>query len=91
MLDRRDIQNVLYVEFGIAVVIFLAIFAYFPRHPPLPPSLSASVERMDFKVSIHSSATVLSRNKLCTETHESLIAKLPFLGRFEKCQQKSPV
>ncbi|CAK8671684.1 solute carrier family 49 member 4 homolog isoform X1 [Clavelina lepadiformis] len=49
---RRDIQNVLYVEFGIAVVIFLAIFAYFPRHPPLPPSLSASVERMDFKAGL---------------------------------------
>ncbi|XP_076029574.1 solute carrier family 49 member 4 homolog [Oratosquilla oratoria] len=45
---RDEIMNLMYGYVGIAAVLFLAILAYFPAKPPLPPSISSSVERFDF-------------------------------------------
>ncbi|CAK8671683.1 solute carrier family 49 member 4 homolog [Clavelina lepadiformis] len=56
---RKEIMNVLYVECGIAVFVFLAMLIYFPKRPPLPPSLSASCERMDLKAGLK----IVIRNK----------------------------
>lgn len=38
----------MYVEAAWAVFVLLLILVYFPAKPPKPPTLSASVERMDF-------------------------------------------
>ncbi len=35
-------------EFGLIAACFLAIVIYFPSKPKIPPSISSSVERMDF-------------------------------------------
>ncbi len=44
-------------EFGLIAVCFLAILIYFPSKPKRPPSISSSVERMDF---------VPALKKICT-------------------------
>ncbi|KAL3831879.1 hypothetical protein ACJMK2_023576 [Sinanodonta woodiana] len=45
---RDDIMLYMYIAFGVSVFVFLLILIYFPNKPPLPPSVSASVERLDF-------------------------------------------
>ncbi|KAK3589570.1 hypothetical protein CHS0354_043025 [Potamilus streckersoni] len=45
---RNDIMLYMYIAFGVSVFVFLLILIYFPNKPPLPPSMSASVERLDF-------------------------------------------
>ncbi|XP_060078843.1 solute carrier family 49 member 4 homolog [Ylistrum balloti] len=57
---RHDIMIMLYIECGWCVLIFLLVLLYFPAKPKLPPSISASVERLDFK----SGFRVLVRNKM---------------------------
>ena len=47
-----DMHTMLYVEAEIAVFIAILASIYFPNHPPTPPSLTATVERIDFKKSI---------------------------------------
>lgn len=47
--ERHDIMIYMYVEAAWAAFILLLILIYFPAKPPKPPTLSASVERMDFK------------------------------------------
>lgn len=47
--ERRDIMLLMYWECGFAVVVFLLILIYFPNKPKLPPSLSATEERVPFK------------------------------------------
>ncbi|XP_052721868.1 solute carrier family 49 member 4 homolog isoform X1 [Crassostrea angulata] len=46
--ERHDIMIYMYVEAAWAVFVLLLILVYFPAKPPKPPTLSASVERMDF-------------------------------------------
>uniref|UniRef100_H2ZFL6 Major facilitator superfamily (MFS) profile domain-containing protein n=1 Tax=Ciona savignyi TaxID=51511 RepID=H2ZFL6_CIOSA len=46
---RNEIQTVLYFEFGLASIIFLAMLVFFPNKPPTPPSVSASKSRMSLK------------------------------------------
>ena len=36
-------------EAGVAALLFLLVIIYFPSKPPKPPSVSAAVERLDFK------------------------------------------
>ncbi|OWF43791.1 Disrupted in renal carcinoma protein 2-like [Mizuhopecten yessoensis] len=46
---RNQIMNLLYIECGWAVAIFLLLLVYFPAKPTIPPSISASTERLNFK------------------------------------------
>lgn len=57
---RNDIMRMLYIECGWCVLIFLMVLLYFPAKPKLPPSISASVDRLDFK----SGFRALVRNKM---------------------------
>ena len=49
MYLKEKIMNLMYVELGAAAVILLMIFVYFPAKPKLPPSVTATVDRLDFK------------------------------------------
>ncbi|XP_064594848.1 solute carrier family 49 member 4-like isoform X2 [Liolophura sinensis] len=46
---RDGIIKLQYIECGFCVAVFLGILLYFPAKPPLPPSTTASVKRVDFK------------------------------------------
>ena len=46
---RRDIMFLMYIAFGWSALLFLMILIYFPSKPPTPPSISASLERLDYK------------------------------------------
>lgn len=45
---ETQINNIMYVEMSAAVAIFVAVLVYFPNKPKLPPSVSASIQRMSF-------------------------------------------
>ncbi|OWF51146.1 disrupted in renal carcinoma protein 2-like [Mizuhopecten yessoensis] len=47
--ERSEIMFLLYIEFGFAALIFLLTLVYFPDKPTLPPSTTASIERLEFK------------------------------------------
>lgn len=47
--QRHEIMELLYIEAGVAALLFLLVIIYFPSKPPKPPSISAAVERLDFK------------------------------------------
>ncbi|XP_069980084.1 solute carrier family 49 member 4 homolog [Penaeus vannamei] len=49
---RSDIKRLLYIDAAIAVALLAAILVYFPKKPPLPPSVTSSVERYDFLTSM---------------------------------------
>ena len=49
MYLKEKIMRLMYIEFGVAALILLVIFVYFPAKPKLPPSVTATVERLDFK------------------------------------------
>ncbi|OWF43790.1 Disrupted in renal carcinoma protein 2-like [Mizuhopecten yessoensis] len=57
---RHDIMILMYIECSWCVFVFLLVLLYFPAKPKLPPSISASVERLDFK----SGFRKLIRNKM---------------------------
>ena len=42
-------MRLMYYEFGFSALILLIIVIYFPTRPPKPPSISASIERLDYK------------------------------------------
>jgi FLVCR family MFS transporter len=46
---KEQINNLLYLEAALQLVILLAIVIYFPAKPKKPPSLSAATGRVDFK------------------------------------------
>ncbi|XP_048777520.1 solute carrier family 49 member 4-like isoform X2 [Ostrea edulis] len=46
--ERHDVMLYMYVEAAWAVFVLVLVLVYFPAKPPKPPTLSASVERMDF-------------------------------------------
>ena len=49
-LSLQDaIMRLMYYEFGFSALILLIIIIYFPTRPPKPPSISASIERLDYK------------------------------------------
>ncbi|KAK7093171.1 solute carrier family 49 member 4 homolog [Littorina saxatilis] len=50
--EREAIHRLMYIECGWACMLFLLIFIYLPKKPPLPPSVSATVQRDDFFVGI---------------------------------------
>ncbi|XP_063586186.1 solute carrier family 49 member 4 homolog isoform X2 [Penaeus indicus] len=49
---RSDIKLLLYIDAAIGVALLAAILVYFPTKPPLPPSVTSSVKRYDFKTSL---------------------------------------
>ncbi|KAM9305775.1 solute carrier family 49 member 4 [Gastrophryne carolinensis] len=59
VLTREDvgpikdrIEAVLYAEFGVTAVLFVAVLAYFPSRPPVPPSIAAASRRLSYRSSI---------------------------------------
>ena len=46
---RRHIMYLNYSAFGWSTLLFLVILIYFPSKPPSPPSVTASIDRLDFK------------------------------------------
>ncbi|XP_066297049.1 solute carrier family 49 member 4 homolog [Branchiostoma lanceolatum] len=47
-----QIMRLMYVECGYCTAVFLAILIYFPSKPPTPPSLSAAMNRLDFRTGV---------------------------------------
>ncbi len=43
-----DLTELMYLEFGLVAICFIAILFYFPDKPKLPPSLSSEAPRMKF-------------------------------------------
>ena len=54
----KQINAILYFEFAVAVAVFVSMLVFFPTRPPLPPSISAALPRMDLKVCIALTSTV---------------------------------
>ncbi|KAG1714444.1 Disrupted in renal carcinoma protein 2 [Nymphon striatum] len=52
--NGNAIFMIMYSEFGICVLLFIIILAYFPNKPELPPSVTASQDRTDFKSAMKS-------------------------------------
>nr|CAB3266291.1 disrupted in renal carcinoma protein 2 homolog [Phallusia mammillata] len=46
---RSQIKHVMYMEFGVSAAIFISMFIFFPNKPPSPPSISASLDRLNLK------------------------------------------
>lgn len=46
---KRKIMDLMYIELGATVLLLLIVIVYFPKKPPLPPSLTATINRLDFK------------------------------------------
>ncbi len=42
-------MRLMYYEFGFCLLLLLLVLIYFPHKPPKPPSVSASIQRVDFK------------------------------------------
>ena len=49
---KADVLKYMYITFGSCALVFLLILAYFPTEPPEPPSVSAGIERANYKESI---------------------------------------
>ncbi|XP_056611732.1 solute carrier family 49 member 4 [Triplophysa dalaica] len=49
---KDRIQFVLYSEFGMIAVLFVAVLFYFPSRPPIPPSVAAASQRLSYRSSI---------------------------------------
>nr|XP_027216575.1 disrupted in renal carcinoma protein 2 homolog [Penaeus vannamei] len=45
---RKDITILMYIHFGMSLLLFLCVLFYFPDAPPSPPSPSSKEEREDF-------------------------------------------
>lgn len=46
----RKIMNLMYIELGATFLTMMCILIYFPEKPKLPPSVTAAVGRLEFKV-----------------------------------------
>ena len=47
---KGNIMNLMYIEFAITVVTMLCVIIHFPDKPKLPPSVTAAIGRLEFKV-----------------------------------------
>lgn len=56
---RDQIMELLYIGAGAAGVLLMAVLIYFPSRPPVPPSTTSSINRLDMKSGVKS----LCRNK----------------------------
>ncbi|XP_052254255.1 solute carrier family 49 member 4 homolog isoform X2 [Dreissena polymorpha] len=50
--ERDDLMLYMYYSCGWSVFCLLLFFTYFPSKPPLPPSPTASMQRLEFKVGL---------------------------------------
>lgn len=50
----HQIHGMLYVEFALSALIFIATLLFHPDLPPTPPSVTATVKRLDFKAGLKS-------------------------------------
>ena len=48
-LIREQLQHLNYAMFGVTTLLFLICCVYFPNKPPSPPTITAAIERYDFK------------------------------------------
>ena len=55
-------------EFGWSVFCFLLFFTYFPSKPPLPPSPTASIQRVEFKSGVKKLARYLRNSQICVNS-----------------------
>lgn len=46
--EKKAIHLFMYIEAGWSIALFLVIFIFFPKKPPLPPCPSASIQREGF-------------------------------------------
>ena len=46
---KQQVMHLMYIEFAAAALVLLIIIAYFPKKPKMPPSVTATVDRLDFK------------------------------------------
>ncbi|CAC5409277.1 DIRC2 [Mytilus coruscus] len=46
---QEEIMMLNYIEFGVAALLMITVFIYFPNAPPTPPSESAGMKRTYFK------------------------------------------
>ena len=51
---RWTIQELLYIEAGVAAFLFLCVAVYFPAKPPRPPSVTAVTKRLDIVTGLKS-------------------------------------
>ncbi|KAK7092958.1 solute carrier family 49 member 4-like [Littorina saxatilis] len=58
-VQMNGIKSYLYYQAGGSCLVFLLVLAYFPDKPPQPPSISAAMEREEFKAGLK----MLVRNK----------------------------
>ncbi|KAL7635644.1 UNVERIFIED_CONTAM: hypothetical protein RMT77_013461 [Armadillidium vulgare] len=49
---RSDMQTLMFIYFGMAIILLLCTFIYFPAAPPSPPSASSKVDRINFLTSM---------------------------------------
>lgn len=49
---KEHIQALLFAEFAVTVLLFAVVIAYFPSQPPLPPSIAAASQRLNYRTSI---------------------------------------
>ncbi|MBN3306541.1 DIRC2 protein, partial [Amia calva] len=70
---RERLQIVLYAEFAMIVVLFVAVLVYFPSRPPLPPSVAAASQRLGYRSSICRLLRYHSRHPPTPQLPEGLI------------------
>ena len=51
-MQKQEIMKLMHMEFGWTAVLFLAVLLYFPAKPPTPPSVTAEIDRVDYKVGL---------------------------------------
>ena len=49
---KQQVMNMMYIQLATAAVILLVVIVYFPTKPKRPPSVTATVHRLDFKYGI---------------------------------------
>ncbi|XP_069790899.1 solute carrier family 49 member 4 isoform X2 [Narcine bancroftii] len=49
---KDHIQTLLYAEFALTFLLCAIVIACFPSHPPLPPSIAAASQRLNYRTSI---------------------------------------
>lgn len=55
---QADIKRLMYIWAGVGVALITTVFLYFPAKPPMPPSLTSHVERLDFRAGVK----IMARN-----------------------------
>lgn len=47
---KEKIMNLMYIELGVTAVAMLFVIIHFPEKPKLPPSVTAAIGRLEFKI-----------------------------------------